>query len=211
MTPQVQRVVVLLLVIGLVVLVPLALQSPEVRDSYVAGAGGALLLGNTWLWGSSAVLLWRRRGAGAVLLDLGRPHAERAAGVAGAVLSVALALCALVSPDLRGAVPALGCVTFALYMLLQSLLPFVGRAQLRAGGVVAPGQYIPWERIGSYAVRDRMAYMEVVIQYRTWLNFSGYPWAVTIRCPTSRWKEAAALLARHVPRTRLRSYPPGLR
>src|SRR5205807_346076 len=49
MSPQVQRVVVLLVVIGLVAVASGTLHSHDVRASYLAAAGVALLLGSCWL------------------------------------------------------------------------------------------------------------------------------------------------------------------
>ncbi|HKC75166.1 MAG TPA: hypothetical protein VKF37_13360, partial [Chloroflexota bacterium] len=70
MSPQLQRVVVLLLVIGLVAVASGTLHSHEMRASYLAAAGVALLLSSSWLWWSSGALLWRKRRAGPSLLDL---------------------------------------------------------------------------------------------------------------------------------------------
>src|SRR5205823_10787589 len=92
MSPQLQRVIVILLVIGLVAVASGTLHSHEMRASYLAAAGVALLLSSSWLWWSSGALLWRKRRAGPPLLDLGRPHSDRAASGAGVVLSLGFAV-----------------------------------------------------------------------------------------------------------------------
>src|SRR5438128_11410485 len=154
MAAQVQRVLVLLVVIGLVAVAPGTLRSQDVRASYLAAVGVALLLGSCWLWWSSLSVLWRRRRAGAVLLDLGRPRSDRTASGAGVVLALGFALWALRTPELRNPVLALGYVGFAAYVLLHSLLALLSRVQLRERGIALPSRYVPWERIGSYALHD---------------------------------------------------------
>ena len=212
MSPQVQRVVVLLVVIGLVAVASGTLHSHDVRVSYLAAAGVALLLGSCWLWWSSGALLWRRRRAGAVLLDLGRPRSDRAASGAGVVLALGLAGWALRTPEVHNPVLALGYLGFAAYVLLHSLLASLSRVQLRERGLALPSQYVPWERIGSYALHDVATHIEVAIQYRTRLTFSGYPWELTLRCPMDRREALAFLMARYVPaRHKIRLFPTGLR
>ena len=212
MSSQVQRVVVLLVVIGLVAVASGTLHSHDVRASYLAAAGVALLLGSCWLWWSSGALLWRRRRAGAVLLDLGRSRSDRAASGAGVVLALGLAGWALRTPELHNPVLDAGYLGFAAYVLLHSLLASLSRVQLRERGLALPSQYVPWERIGSYALHDVTTHTEVAIQYRTRLTFSGYPWELTLRCPTDRREALAFLMARYVPaRHKIRFFPTGLR
>jgi hypothetical protein len=212
MSPQVQRVVVLLLVIGLVALASGTLRSHDVRASYLAAAGVALLLSSSWLWWSSSALLWRKRRSGPPLLDLGRPRSDRAVSGAGVVLSLGFAAWALHTPELHNSVLALGYVGFAAYVLLHSLLASLGRVQLRERGVALPSQYVPWERIGSYEVYEGTTHTEVAIRYRTRLTFSGYPWELTLRCPTDQREALEAILARYVPaRHKIRYFPREMR
>ena len=212
MSPQLQRVVVILLVIGLVAIASGTLHSHEMRASYLAAAGVALLLSSSWLWWSSGALLWRKRRAGPVLLDLGRPRCDRAASAAGVVLSVGFAVWALRTPELHNPALALGYVVFAAYVLLHSLLASLGRVQLRERGIALPSQYVPWERIGSYELHDVATHTEVAIRYRTRLTFSGYPWELTLRCPTERREALEAIMARYVPPWhKIRFFPTGMR
>src|ERR687885_2046601 len=134
MSPQLQRVVVILLVIGLVAIASGTLHSHEMRASYLAAAGVALLLSSSWLWWSSGALLWRKCRAGPLLLDLGRPRSDRAASAAGVVLSLGFAVWALRTPDLHNPALTLGYVVFAAYVLLHSLLASLSRVQLREIG-----------------------------------------------------------------------------
>jgi hypothetical protein len=212
MSPQLQRVVVILLVIGLVAIASGTLHSHEMRASYLAAAGVALLLSSSWLWWSSGALLWRKRRAGVVLLDLGRRRSDRAASAAGVVLSLGFAVWALRTPELHNPALALGYVVFAAYVLLHSLLASLSKVQLRARGIALPSQYVPWERIGSYELHDGTTHTEVAIQYRTWLTFSGYPWELTLRCPMERREVLEAIMARYVPPWRkIRFFPSGMR
>ena len=212
MSPQLQRVVVILLVIGLVAIASGTLHSHEMRASYLAAAGVALLLSSSWLWWSSGALLWRKRRAGPLLLDLGRPRSDRAASAAGVVLSLGFAVWALRTPELHNPALALGYVGFAAYVLLHSLLASLSRVQLRERGIVLPSQYVPWERIGSYELHDGTTHTEVAIQYRTRLTFSGYPWELTLRCPTERREALEAIMARYVPPWhKIRYFPSGMR
>jgi hypothetical protein len=212
MSPQLQRVVVILLVIGLVAIASGTLHSHEMRASYLAAAGVALLLSSSWLWWSSGALLWRKRHAGPVLLDLGRPRSDRAASAAGVVLSLGFAVWALRTPELHNPALALGYVGFAAYVLLHSLLASLSRVQLRERGIALPSQYVPWERIGSYELHDGTTHTEVAIQYRTRLTFSGYPWELTLRCPTERREVLEAIMARYLPPWhKIRFFPSGMR
>ena len=75
-------------------------------------------------------------------------------------------------------------------------------------GLALPSQYVPWERIGSYALHDVATHCEVAIQYRTRLTFSGYPWELTLRCPTDRREALEAIMAQYVPPwQKLRFFP----
>jgi hypothetical protein len=182
------------------------------RASYLAAAGVALLLSTSWLWWSSGALLWRKRRAGVVLLDLGRRRSDRAASAAGVVLSLGFAVWALRTPELHNPALALGYVVFAAYVLLHSLLASLSKVQLRERGIALPSQYVPWERIGSYELHDRTTHTEAAIQYRTRLTFSGYPWELTLRCPTERREVLEAIMARYVPaRHMIRYFRRGMR
>jgi hypothetical protein len=103
-------------------------------------------------------------------------------------------------------------VGFAAYVLLHSLLASLSRVQLRERGIALPSQYVPWERTGSYELHDGTTHTEVAIQYRTRLTFSGYPWELTLRCPTERREVLEAIMARYVPPWhKIRFFPSGMR
>lgn len=191
----------LLLVIGYAVILPVALFAPAERTGYIAGCSLTLLLGSMWLWGASGLLLWRKRGAGDVLLDLGRLPSQRAMSATGLLLSIGLILWALLSLDRHAAWLSLGYFAFAIYMVTQFLLPFASRVRLYERGLALPSHYIPWERIGSYDLHDSGV---VDIHYRTWALFSGYPWEVTLWCPREQRERLVALLAYYVPWRRRR-------
>ena len=128
------------------------------------------------------------------------------------VLSLGFAVWALRTPELHNPALALGYVGFAAYVLLHSLLASLSRVQLRERGIALPSQYVPWERIGSYALHDGATQCEVAIQYRTRLTFSGYPWGLTLRCPTDRREALEAIMAQYVPPwQKIRFFPTGLR
>lgn len=198
LTPQTQRVVVLLLVIIFAV-APSVILLPSLRESYLAGCSVTLLLGSLWLWWSAGALLWRRRRAGALLLDLGPQRAERMVDVAGAALSLAILVWSLFASDLQAPLLIAGYVAFGAYMLLQSLLPLVSRVQLREAGIFLPSQYIPWQRIGSYDLRYVVDHGEIAIHYRTWGVSAGYPLELSIRCPDELRETAVHVLGQRIP------------
>ncbi len=199
MTPRRQRIAILVLVIGFVVLPPLAIGSPSLRASYVAAANASLVLASIWLWGHQLYLLWRRFGAGAVLCDLGRAALDGAGVLAEIAPAVAFALWGAVAYAPTQPVLALGPVSVGLYLALQALLPFVAPKQLRAGGLALPGQFIPWSWVGSFTVREGLVDTEIALRYRTWTMFSGFPWEVTLHCPHERQKEVLTILATKIP------------
>lgn len=207
MTTQVQQIIVLALVIAFATVVPALAPSP-LRSPYIAAFSATLLLGSVWYWGSVSSLFWRQRRAGAVLLDLGRAPSAVGGSVAGVVLSIGLALWALLTRDGQAAWVTVGFLSFAAYGVMQSLLPWFGRVQLRERGLALPAQYIPWERIGAYSVHDEMTQMAVLIRYRSRLSIWGYPWEVTIYCPANHWMDVATMLAEHIPRRGTRRWPP---
>ena len=199
MTLQMQRVAVLVFVIGIAVVMPVTFIPDDLRTGYYVGVGTVLLLGSVWLWASVVFLVWRKRRAGAVLLDLGPPRREGAASAGSAALAVALAGWAVVTLGTQMPVIAVGYLGYSGHEVLQACLPFLGRVQFRQSGIALPAQFIPWMRIGSYAVSDRATYMDLALRYRTWVPVQGYPWEVSIFCPASRWTALATILAQHVP------------
>src|SRR5581483_2654048 len=130
MTTQVQQIIVLALVIAFATVVPALAPSP-LRSPYIAAFSATLLLGSVWYWGSVSSLFWRQRHAGAVLLDLGRAPSAVGWSVAAVALSGGLALWALLTRDGQAAWVTVGFLSFAAYGVVQSLLPWFGRVQLR--------------------------------------------------------------------------------
>ena len=200
MSPQAQRLIVLLLVIGYAAALPVLFAS-SLQSGYIAGCSGTLLLGSVCLWANSGLVFWRKRRAGDILLDLGRTPTPLTTIAIGLLLSLGLALWALLA--LRGYAVwvALGYLAFAVYMVGQFLLPLISPVRLYERGLALPSHYIPWERIGSYDLHDSGV---VDIHYRTWALFSGYPWEVTLRCPVDSRERLLALLAYYVPWRRRR-------
>lgn len=209
MAASIQRVLVLVLVIFLAVAMPGAPFAARLQTSYLAGYGAVLFAGSAWFWVRSGALLWRRRRSGAILLNLGHLAPDIAGNGAGAALSAAILLWAVLFLGPRYPLAAVGYGSFGAYMLQQSLAPFLVTVQLRERGVFLPSQGVPWERIDSYTMRDVSTRIEVVIRYRTWGTFGGYPWEVAIPCPASRRASVQAILAEYIPtRGRRRSFPP---
>lgn len=200
MTPQAQRLIVLLLVIGYTAALPVLFVS-SLQSGYIAGCSGTLLLGSVGLWANSGLVFWRKRGAGDVLLDLGRTPTPRGTIVVGLLLSLGLALWALLALRHYAVWVALGYLAFSAYMIGQFVLPLISPIRLHQRGLALPSHYIPWERIGSYDLHDSGV---VDIHYRTWALFSGYPWEVTLRCPADSRERLVVLLAYYVPWTRRR-------
>ena len=198
MTPQTQRVVVLLLVIVFAV-APSVILLPSLRESYLAGCSVTLLLGGLWLWWSAGALLWRRSRAGALLLDLGRQRVERIADVAGAALALVILAWAVFASNLQAPLLIAGYAAFSAYMLLQSVLPLFSGVQLREAGIFLPNQYIPWQRVGSYDLSYVVDHGEIAIHYRTWGVSAGYPLELTIRCPDEQRETAVHVLGQRIP------------
>ena len=200
MTPQAQRLIVLLLVIGYTAALPVLFAS-SLQSSYIAACSGTLLLGSACMWANSGLVFWRKRRAGEVLLDLGRTPTPRGIIAIGLLLSLGLALWALLTLHRYALWVALGYLAFAGYMVSQFVLPLVSPIRLHQRGLALPSHYIPWERIGSYDLHDSGV---VDIHYRTWALFSGYPWEVTLHCPAGSREQLVVLLAYHVPWARRR-------
>jgi hypothetical protein len=200
MTAQMQRVAILVLVIGLAVVAPSILIEPGNRASIIAGFSIALLLASTWVWWGLGSVFWRTRRAGPLLLDLGRAHQERATQGILALLSAGLGLWALLTPYLHPRLLALGYLSLAAYGLLQALLPVVRPVQLRSGGISLPAEYIPWARIGAYRLQERGEHGELVLRYRAWAMTPGYPLELTLWLRPEQRKALQAILAEYVVR-----------
>ncbi len=200
MTAQMQRVAILVLVIGLAVVAPSVLIAPTERASIIAGFSIALLLASTWVWWGLGSVFWRTRHAGPRLLDLGRAHQDRTAQAALAALCTGLALWALLTPYLHPRPLALGYLSLAAYGLLQALLPVVRPVELRSGGISLPAEYIPWSRIGAYHLHEREGHGELVLHYRAWAMTPGYPLELTLWLRAEQRKALQAILAEYVVR-----------
>jgi hypothetical protein len=93
---------------------------------------------------------WRiRRKAGRPLLDLGRPG--RLVGYAGAMFSLLLAAVGVLMARLQAEPRWLLYTGFFASLALMGLLDARTSRELRQNGVLLPQQFIPWQRIKSYA------------------------------------------------------------
>jgi uncharacterized membrane protein YobD (UPF0266 family) len=103
---------------------------------------------------------WRiRRKAGRSLLDLGRTG--RLVGYAATMFGILLAVIAVFIAFMQANAGWLFYTFFFASLALMSFLDARTSRELRENGVLLPQQFIPWQRIKSYAWRgERMLTLE---------------------------------------------------
>ena len=150
-----------------------------------------------------SVVLWcilggwirRRRGAGPLLLDLGRDASATALVLLGCVLLLAVGF-PLVGAGAIDPAATIGGLSCAAYCLVTGGTSTQLRTNGLVGGMPLFPHYLEWRRVDSYDISGRVLGLAV---WRRW-SLPGFPsrYRLNLRLPPRRGAEAEEILRRCV-------------